>query len=147
MRAGGTIGNEAVRFLIAGGAAAAINWLARIGLSPALPFAAALLLAYVIGMAAGFWLYRLFVFRSASQGSVRGQLALFLAVNAAGAAVVLAVSTLALAGLSGLLPGLDPALAEALCHGLGIGTGAVANYFGHRLLTFGPGPRPASHSL
>ncbi|MEH3119163.1 MAG: GtrA family protein [Methylorubrum populi] len=130
-------GHEAVRFLIAGGSAAAINWLARILLSPVLPFGAALLAAYAVGMAAGFWLYRRFVFREASKGSVRGQLTLFLAVNAVGAGVVLAVSTLAIAGLDALRPGLTPSAIEALAHGLGIAVGAVANYLGHRLLTFG----------
>ncbi|MCP1549056.1 MULTISPECIES: GtrA family protein [Methylorubrum] len=139
--------SEVVRFLIAGGSAAAINWLARILLSLVLPFEAALIVAYGIGMAAGFWLYRAFVFRAAARGSLRGQLALFLAVNAIGAAVVLAVSTLMIDGLKGLLPDLKPAARQALGHGVGIAVGAVANYLGHRLLTFASGPRAAPQSL
>lgn len=129
---------EVVRFLMAGGAAAAINWLARLLLSLALPFEAALLVAYGIGMAAGFWLYRRFVFRGAGAGAVRGQLAVFVAVNAVGAAVVLAVSAGLVAGLGAVTPGLPRAPAEALGHGVGIAVGAVTNYFGHRLLTFSP---------
>ncbi|MBD8907488.1 sugar translocase [Methylorubrum zatmanii] len=136
---------EVVRFLIAGGSAAAINWLARIPLSLILPFEAALVAAYAVGMVAGFWLYRVFVFRGAARGSLRGQLPLFLAVNACGVGVVLAVSTLAVAALGGLLPGLGPTVAEKLGHGLGVGAGAVANYLGHRLLTFGAALRAAPH--
>lgn len=133
--------SEAVRFLIAGGSAAAINWLARILLSLALPFEAALVVAYAIGMAAGFWLYRRFVFRGASSRSVRGQLPVFLAVNLVGMGVVLAVSAGLVAALEVLAPGLPLALAEALSHGVGIAVGAVANYFGHRLLTFSAAPQ------
>lgn len=137
------VSREVVRFLIAGGSAAAINWLARIPLSLILSFEAALVAAYAVGMVAGFWLYRVFVFRGAARGSLREQLPLFLAVNACGVGVVLAVSTLAVAALGGLLPGLGPTVAEALGHGLGVGAGAVANYLGHRLLTFGAALRAA----
>lgn len=128
--------SEVVRFLVAGGLAAAINWVARILLSLAMPFEAALLLAYGIGMAAGFWLYRRFVFDGASAGSLRGQLAVFLAVNMAGAGVVLAVSAGLVAGLAPLLPQVPLALVESFGHGVGIAVGAGANYLGHRLLTF-----------
>lgn len=130
------IGSEITRFLLAGGLAAAINWLARIALSLWLPLEAAILVAYAIGMLAGFFLYRRFVFQ-AEAGSIGRQAVLFLAVNALGAVVVLA-ATLGLALLAGrLLPGLAPALAETLAHGVAIGIGAVANYLGHRALTFG----------
>ncbi|MFD6316797.1 GtrA family protein [Methylorubrum populi] len=137
------MGHEVVRFLIAGGSATAINWLIRIPLSLVLPFEAALLAAYGLSMVASFWLYRAFVFRGASRGSLRGQVGLFLAVNAAGAGVVLAVSLVVLDGLTVLLPELRPSFAEALAHGAGIAVGAVANYCGHRLLTFGSAPRPS----
>ena len=137
--------HEVVRFLIAGGTATAINWLARIPLSLVMPFEAALLAAYGLGMVASFWLYRAFVFR-VSRGSLRGQVFLFLAVNAVGAGVVLAVSTTLLDGLTAMLPDLARSIAEALAHGVGIASGAVANYLGHRLLTFASGARPAPQS-
>ncbi|WP_342152120.1 GtrA family protein [Methylorubrum sp. SB2] len=132
---------EVFRFLIAGGSAAAINWGARILLSLALPFEAALIVAYAIGMGAGFWLYRRFVFRGAGAGSVRGQLPVFLAVNMVGMGVVLAVSAGLVAALGVVMPGLPLPVAEALGHGVGIAVGAVANYFGHRLLTFSAAPQ------
>ena len=59
------------------------------------------------------------------------------------AAVVLAVSAGLVAGLGTATPGLPLALAEAFGHGVGIAAGAVANYFGHRLLTFSPRSREA----
>ncbi|CAO4153388.1 hypothetical protein LPLAFNJD_LOCUS3931 [Methylorubrum aminovorans] len=139
------MGHEVVRFLIAGGTATAINWLARIPLSLVMPFEAALLAAYGLGMVASFWLYRAFVFQ-VSRGSLRGQVFLFLAVNAVGAGVVLAVSTTLLDGLTAMLPDLARSIAEALAHGVGIASGAVANYLGHRLLTFASGARPAPQS-
>lgn len=128
--------SEVARFLIAGGSAAAINWVSRILLSLALPFEAALIVAYAIGMTVGFWLYRRFVFRGAQLGSVRSQLPVFLAVNMVGMGVVLAVSAGLVAAFGGVVPGLPLPVAEALGHGVGIAVGAVANYLGHRLLTF-----------
>ena len=139
------MGHEVVRFLIAGGTATAINWLARIPLSLVMPFEAALLAAYGLGMVTSFWLYRALVFR-VSRGSLRGQVLLFLAVNAVGAGVVLAVSTTLLDGLTAMLPDLARSIAEALAHGVGIASGAVANYLCHRLLTFASGARPAPQS-
>ncbi|TNC12113.1 GtrA family protein [Methylobacterium terricola] len=134
---------EVVRFLVAGGSAAAINWLARILLSLVMPFWASMLVAYGIGMAAGFWLYRTFVFRGASTGPLPRQAAVFVAVNAVGAGVVLGVSAALVAGLAALVPVLPLPAAEALGHGVGIAAGAVSNYFGHQILTFGTRRAPA----
>ncbi len=128
---------EVVRFLIAGGSAAAINWLSRIALSLVMPYLPAMLVAYGIGMAAGFWLYRTFVFRGASTGRLSRQAAFFVAVNAVGAGVVLGVSAALVAVLAALLPVLPLPVVEALGHGAGIAVGAVSNYFGHQVLTFG----------
>ena len=53
------------------------------------------------------------------------------------AGVVLGVSTLLIAALTAVLPALPLPVAEALGHGVGIAAGAVSNYFGHQILTFG----------
>jgi energy-coupling factor transport system substrate-specific component len=138
------IGHPVLRFLIAGGSAAALNWLARLALSAVVPFWAALILAQGVGMGAGFWLYRAFVFR-ASGGAMGRQLVAFLGVNAVSAGIVLLASLAAAGGLARGL-GLAAPVAEGIGHALGIGVGAVANYLGHRRLTFaGPaalGRRP-----
>ncbi len=123
---------QVVRFLALGGLAAAINWVARFPLSLVMPFEAAVVAAYAIGMTAGFTLYRRYVFPGSDRPLMQ-QTAIFLAVNLAGAVIVLGVAT----GLLALLPGHLPLAArEGLAHGLAIGVGAVFNFFGHKLLTF-----------
>lgn len=124
---------QIVRFLLLGGLAAAINWLVRFPLSLVLPFPAAVFVAYLIGMSAGFTLYRAYVFPNSRQ-PVPLQVTLFLIVNALGAVVVMAVS---LALLHHLLPAIGwSVLPEAVAHGTAIGVGAVANFFGHKYLSF-----------
>ncbi|MBK9081371.1 MAG: GtrA family protein [Rhizobiales bacterium] len=129
--------SEIARFLVCGGAAAAINWLARIALSVVMPFPAAVALAYAIGMAAGFALYREVVWPQ-GRAAVAGQALRFLAVNALGALVTLAVAMLARAALSHAL---DSALAEAAGHAVGIAVGALSNFHAHARFTFA---RPVS---
>ncbi len=53
------------------------------------------------------------------------------------------MSTGLLAALAALVPALPRPAAEALGHGAGIAAGAVSNYFGHRILTFGMRRTPA----
>ena len=113
---------QVVRFLLLGGLAAAINWLVRFPLSLVLPFPAAVFVAYLIGMSAGFTLYRAY---------------------ALGAVVVMAVS---LALLDHLLPAVGwRLLPEAVAHGTAIGVGAVANFFGHKYLSFRTAPDHAEN--
>jgi energy-coupling factor transport system substrate-specific component len=122
-----------VRFLLAGGGAAAINWLVRFPLSWVMPFYMAVLIAAIIGMVVGFTLYRGFVF----PGSARPVLLEardFFAVNlvSSGVVALLAVAFLHLA----VQLGADIQIAEAVAHAAAIGLGAVLNYFGHSLITF-----------
>lgn len=124
---------QIVRFLLLGGLAAAINWLVRFPLSLAMPFPAAVFVAYLIGMCAGFTLYRAYVFPNSPQ-PVAVQASLFLLVNAFGAVVVMGVS---LALLDHILPLIGWwLLPEAVAHGTGIAIGAVVNFIGHKYLSF-----------
>lgn len=129
--------NQILRFLLLGGTAAAINWLVRFPLSMVMPFPAAVFFAYLIGMMAGFTLYRAYVFPGSAM-PIGVQIGLFLAVNAFGAVIVMGVS-LAILSAAGGLP-----FAEAFAHGTGIGVGAVANFFGHKYLTFRISPSAAA---
>lgn len=122
-------------FLICGGFAAAINWLARIALSPFLGFEMAVIVAYAIGMVAGFLLYRRFVWPN-SGVSARHQVMPFIVVNVASGVVVFALAVL-LATIGGWLFGRTP-IVEALAHGAAIAAGAAANYLGHGKFTFAP---------
>jgi putative flippase GtrA len=124
---------EVARFLLAGGTAALVNWLARIGLSLLMPFAPAVVVAYALGMVVGFYLYRGFVWRAQGQ-SWRRQVGPFIVVNLIGAAIVLGAA-LGLLALGEALCGRD-ALVEALAHGTAIAIGALVNYLGHSRVTF-----------
>lgn len=130
-------GPQVFRFLLLGGLAAAINWLVRFPLSMVLPFSAAILVAYGIGMSAGFTLYRAYVFPG-SDRALGPQIAIFLIVNAVGAAVVWCVAI-------GLVEHVFPAIGYtfmplATGHGVAIGVGAAANFLGHKFVTFRVSP-------
>jgi energy-coupling factor transport system substrate-specific component len=124
---------QPMRFLLAGGLAAAINWLVRFPLSLFMPYLMAVIAATVIGMAFGFIIYSLYVFPGSARAPL-AQLRDFVAVNLFSMAVV--------AGTAGLLnQAIFPLIAfafapEAVAHALGIAAGAVTNFIGHRTLTF-----------
>jgi putative flippase GtrA len=125
--------HQTVRFLALGGLAAAINWLVRFPLSAVMPLGAAVFLAYLIGMSAGFTLYRKYVFPGSDRPLLQ-QTLIFLAVNLVGAAVVLGFTFVLVAAQA------DLAYADfikiGLAHGLAIAIGAVVNFVGHKTLTF-----------
>lgn len=124
---------QGVRFLLAGGFAAAVNWLVRFPLALVMPFLPAVIAATAIGMVVGFITYRRFVF----PGSTRplfGQIRDFVGVNLLGMAVTVAVAALVRHGLiawTGPLP-----IVDAFAHAFGIAVGAVANFLGHKRVTF-----------
>lgn len=124
---------QPVRFILVGGAAALINWLVRFPLSYIMPFAAAVAAANVIGMVFGFVSYRLFVFPD-SRRLVTHQLRDFIVVNLVSMVVVVLVSVLFADFLLPLLGWRWQV--EAISHAVGIGAGAVSNYFGHRQFSF-----------
>lgn len=123
-----------VRFLIAGGSAALLNWLVRFPLSLVLPYTPALVVAQAIGMAYGFVIYRHWAFQSSGERSVIVELRDFLAVNAAGALVTIVIAVVAKAVL--MLLSIPPSLAEGAAHAGGIAGGAVINFLGHKHMTF-----------
>jgi energy-coupling factor transport system substrate-specific component len=123
---------QSVRFLFAGGLAAAVNWLVRFPLSTIMPFPAAVVTAAVIGMAVGFTLYRIFVFPG-SPRDVWRQLRDFVLINLV-TMVVVAIAAFLIRNL--LLPYMQLEVAEAVSHAIGIAIGAVLNYAGHGMITF-----------
>ncbi|ABI77071.1 conserved hypothetical protein [Hyphomonas neptunium ATCC 15444] len=125
--------DERIRFLIAGGSAAFLNWIIRFPLSIFMPYAAAVTVATAIGMVAGFFLYRSLVF----QGSTRSiwlQVRDFIGVNIV-AGVVTVVAALVLSS-GPWWPEAYKHYAPGASHLAGIGIGAVVNFFGHKLFTF-----------
>lgn len=128
-------------FLAAGGIAALANFLSRIALSQFLPYVAAIVIAYAVGMATAFLLNRAFVFKEASN-SVRSQVGWFIAINLLAVAQTVLVSLLL---ARWLLPwaGMDwhP---ETVAHAIGVMVPVFTSFVGHRLLTFrgAPAGRP-----
>ena len=125
--------HQITRFLVLGGLAAALNWLVRFPLSTVLPFGTAVVVAYLNGMSAGFYLYRTYVFPGSDQPIVQQSL-IFLAVNLVGAIVVLGLAYTFI-GLQSSL-GYPLSVKEAVAHGIAIGFGAAVNFLGHKTLTF-----------
>lgn len=123
---------QPLRFLLAGGLAAAINWSARFPLASTMGFLPAVAAATAIGMGFGFVTYRLLVFPG-SPRRVSRQLRDFVLVNAASLLVVVAAAAL----FRRLLLPLGPeAAVEPAAHALAIAAGAVVNYLGHSSITF-----------
>lgn len=123
-----------ILFVALGGCAAAINWLSRFPLGTVLPFSAAVIAAYMVGMAVAFTLFSRYVF-PASPRPFAEQVKFFVLVNLAG---VLQVWLVSLGLAYHVFPwiGFSGALAEPVAHGIAIGVPTISSYFGHRFLTF-----------
>jgi putative flippase GtrA len=120
-------------FLLSGGAAAGLNWGSRFLFSLWMPFAWAVTAAFVVGLASGFLLMRLFVFDGRAK-AVAPQAVKFLVINLLALGQTLLVSLVVtrwLASTSG-----EAGSAEAIGHLAGVLVPVVTSYFGHRLLTF-----------
>ena len=120
-------------FLLSGGFAAAMNWGSRFLFSRFMPFEAAVVAAYLVGMLTAFVLMRVFVFEGTGR-PVLGQAGRFALVNAAALAQTVLVSVL-------LARWVLPAMgvhehAEALGHLVGVLFPVVTSYFAHRMYTF-----------
>jgi energy-coupling factor transport system substrate-specific component len=128
------IGSDALRFIVAGGVASAVNWSTRFAASTIVSFQIALVVGAVVGMAVGFCLYRAWVFPHSSR-PLHFQGGSFLAVNGTTAVFVFLVSI----SVDWLLRDYHLAnqLREGIAHAVGIGCGAPINFFGHRMITFG----------
>lgn len=129
----GLLRDERIRFLIAGGSAAFLNWIIRFPLSMFMPYAAAVTLATAIGMVAGFFLYRSLVFQGSSR-SIWLQVRDFIGVNIV-AGVITVLSALVISS-GPWWPDAYRHYAPGASHMAGIGIGAVVNFFGHKLFTF-----------
>lgn len=121
------------RFLVTGGIAAGANVVSRWLLNFAMPFEAAVVVAYLIGMTTAYVLSRLFVFATSGR-SVRDEFFRFAIVNAVALVQVWLVSV-------GLARYLFPAVgftwyADDIAHMIGVVIPAVTSYLGHRHFSF-----------
>ncbi len=122
-----------LRFVLTGGIAAGVNVGSRWLLNFAMPYEAAVTLAYLAGMTTAFVLARLYVF-DAGGGRVGSQFARFAMVNAVAFAQVWLISV-------GLARGLFPAIgftfhADTIAHMIGVVSPVVTSYIGHKRVSF-----------
>ena len=125
-------GAQFLRFLLAGGLAAAANYGSRFAFSHWLPYPAAVACAYAVGMVVAFALMRRYVFAGGGQ-PLAPQVAKFIAVNAFALLQTLAVSLLLAQWLRGLVGAQQ---GEALAHLAGVAVPVFTSFLGHRHATF-----------
>lgn len=127
------LNSQFIRFLFAGGVAAAANYGSRFLFSIWLSYGPAIVLAYLVGMGVAFVLMRQHVF-SAADGALGPQVVKFVAVNLLAVMQTLVIS-LVLARW--VLPNVGVVThAEAIAHLAGVLVPVATSYFGHRMLTF-----------
>lgn len=121
------------RFLVTGGVAAGANVISRWLFNFIMPFEAAVVVAYLVGMTTAYVLAKLFVFE-ASGRRAHDEFVRFAIVNAVALVQVWLVSV-------GLARYLFPAVgftwyADDIAHMIGVVIPAVTSYLGHRHFSF-----------
>lgn len=129
----GVVSRQFVGFVLVSGLAGLANFGSRFVFSLAMPYWAAICMAFVVGLTTAFILNRRFIFARSTQ-STRSQAWRFLLVNLAALVQTLAVSLL-------LARWLLPMIGwqwhpEALAHAVGIAIPAVTSYLAHKHWTF-----------
>ena len=128
-----TAASPFLRCLAVGGFAATVNFGSRIVLSRWLPYSAAIVVAYLLGLITAFVLNRLFVFTGATN-RLHQQIFWFVAVNAVALLQTLLVSLLF---RNVVLPWLGIGRhADEIAHAVGIVTPIFTSYLGHRHFSF-----------
>jgi putative flippase GtrA len=122
-----------VYFALCGGLAAGVNFFSRMAINHWLPYAAAIVLAYVLGMITAFLLNRILVFKETSN-PIHHQVFWFTVVNLAAVLQTLAVS-LFLARI--VFPWMGFAWhPETVAHAFGVAVPVLTSFVGHKHLTF-----------
>ena len=127
------INAEFIKFVMAGGVAALINFSSRIILSFVFDYVTAIVIAYLLGMATAYGLCRLFVFLPTRNNNLQ-QIGYFSLVNIFAILQTLAVSLVLVSYLHFFTD--DIALREALAHFVGVCIPIFTSYLGHKFLTF-----------
>lgn len=120
-------------FLLSGGVAAAANFFSRIVFSLWLPYPAAIVLGFIVGLATAFILMRKLAFKESSNAP-HSQIFWFLVVNAFALLQTFCISLLLarwLLPLVGIIHG-----TETIAHAVGVVTPVLTSYIGHKHLSF-----------
>lgn len=122
-----------LKFVVAGGVAAVVNFGSRILLSRWMAYVPAIVVAYCIGMLTAFIINKLFVFQEGG-GKLHHQASWFVAVNIA---AVLQTVVISVAFAEYLFPYVGMAWhREAVAHAIGLAVPVFTSYVGHKYLTF-----------
>ena len=127
------IKKEFTQFLLVGGVAALVNFLARILINKFVSFGLAVVLAYLVGMVTAFVLSKYYVFEQSGRHHLH-ELRDFTIVNLFAILQVWIISV-------GLAEYVFPAIAYTfyapeVAHLIGLGVPAVTSYFGHKHFSF-----------
>jgi len=122
-----------VFFLLTGGTAATVNFVSRIFYNNWLDYSTSILVAYLTGMVTAFILFRIYVFKGASESLFRSVL-IFTLVNFVAVAQTWAVSM----GMAYyVLPGAGITyFAPEIAHAAGIVVPVFTSYLGHKHWSF-----------
>jgi putative flippase GtrA len=128
-----SLSNNFMRFLLAGGVAAAANIGSRVLLSLFFSYKISIVISFAIGMTVAFLLMRIFVF-TPKQSSTLAQTSRFIIVNL----LTLILTILISINLNNflLLYFTDSTLTEAVAHSIGVLFPVFTSYFAHKLFTF-----------
>lgn len=126
-----------VIFCACGGVAALANLGTRWGLSHSISFSWAIVLAYFVGMATGYLLFKIFVFGSAHSGHSLTEMVRYAAVNLIALVLVYVFSML----FRWIFLKIGPLAhhAEDYAHFIGVMVPAISSYFLHKYWTFSQG--------
>jgi putative flippase GtrA len=130
--------NRVVRFLLAGGLAALVNFGSRFFFNIFVDFSTAVVLAFFTGLTTAFVLNKLYVFTT-SRNTIAQEMGWFVFINLLALLQTWGLSVY----LANILPGIlsvsgegGDALVHAIAHGTGVLLPVVTSYIGHKYLTF-----------
>lgn len=132
------LGNRFIRFLLAGGLAALLNFGSRFFYNIFVDFSTAVVLAFITGLTAGYLLNKFFVFTS-SGNTVAQEMGWFVSINMLALAQTWGLSIYLAQLLPEYIPVAGPRgmeLSDAIAHGAGVLLPVFTSYVGHKYLTF-----------
>ena len=124
---------EFILFLIAGGAAALLNFTSRIFLNYYFEYTVSIVIAYCIGMLTAFFLMKLLVFKVKGNSYYRSGF-FFIIINLIAALQTLAISVFLAFYVLPLLNIMHGRL--ELAHAIGVLIPVITSYYGHKFFTF-----------
>lgn len=131
-------GTRFLRFLVAGGLAALVNFSSRFFYNIFVDFSAAVVLAFCSGLTVGYLLNKRYVF-AASANSVSQEIGWFVLINVLALAQTWGLSVYLVQLLPQYIAVDSPGgsdMVQALAHGAGIMLPVFTSYIGHKYLTF-----------